>query len=127
MKWPAPGLPGATYDEDDGWHFDRRWPGLARRWLEAWTVTTNGDPAPWLSRSWGDWSATQVDLEAWPTPGDVGLGVNVDWEKPWSWDHDPHTRVTAALHVGLVSVTLTLWRRRPRPTPPSDGGERAAA
>jgi hypothetical protein len=101
---------GATYDEDDGWRFDRRWPGLARRWLEAYTATDQGNPEQWVGRTWGDYDGTQVDLEAWPTPSDVGLGINVDWEGPWPGHSETRQRITAGLHLGLVTITLTWWR-----------------
>lgn len=105
---------GAAYDEDDGWVFDHRWPGLARQWLEAWHATDGGDPRQWIGRTWGDANATyQADLEAWPTPQDFGLGVNVDWERGARWGRSDPDRMTAALHLGFLVVTLTLWRRRP--------------
>lgn len=108
---------GATYDEDDGWRFDHRWPGLARRWLESWTATSNGDPQQWLYREWGDYAGDMLHLEAWPTPADVGLGLNIDWEGTQPWSRDPHARITAGLHIGLVTLTLTWWRRHRQADP----------
>jgi hypothetical protein len=106
---------GATYDEGDGWQYDRRWPGFARTWLDAWTRTKQGDPTQVTCRLLvGEWDTDRAELETWPTPQDFGLGINVDWEAASGYTLPQEDRCTIALHLGFLVVTLTLWRRVPR-------------
>lgn len=109
-----------TYNDEDGWTFPSWWPAFAQRVVETWHSTKHGDPAPLTQRTIGPYDDRHLDLETWVTPGDIGLGVNVDWEDQYAWSQSP-ARVGITVHLTVWAVSLTLWRRfRPRVEPTRD-------